>query len=136
VQPGVRAVLARPGTLLGTVSRQALTRISLLVPPVRDANDAKGVIDAITSGAADGGIVYATDAHAAGGRVTTVAIPAAQGMEADYVVAQPTSVPHRALGREFMKFLFTKPGQDAVVDHGFVPITCYKPVTEGGCGIG
>jgi molybdate transport system substrate-binding protein len=131
-KPSLRVALPGRGDKSGVAARQALRLANVRVRHAVRAGSAAAAVRAVTTGRADATIVYRTAVGGTG--LAAVAIPAAQRVEADYVAAQPIDASHRALGEAFVRFLFTKDGQDALTSQGFTPIACSKPVTEGGCG--
>jgi len=74
----------------------------------------------VALGEADAGIVYATDARAAGGDVRPVAIPNELQPDVRYYAAlvAPTS----AAARAYLDRLLGEEGQRALRDAGFLPL--------------
>ena len=89
---------------------------------VSEEEDVKGVVGKVTSGAADAGFVYVTDANAAGDAVQAIELPE----EAQAVVEYPIAVvvasekPGRSTGRSSTSSA-ARTGKQALADAGFGP---------------
>ena len=86
---GVKLVLADTGVPIGDYAREVLTEAELpeaLDNVVSLENDVKGVLGKVALGEADAGIVYSTDAVAAGDDVRTIEIGAGLQPKVEYVV--------------------------------------------------
>ncbi len=77
-------------------------------------------LTAVTQGDAIGGIVYATDAKAAGSRVATVAIPEAQNVIANYPIAVLRDAKNVAAARAFVAYVRSDAGQRVLTRFGFL----------------
>jgi molybdate transport system substrate-binding protein len=78
------------------------------------------VLAKITLGEADAGIVYRSDALAAGDKVRVVTIPPALNVLAEYPIAPVTAAPHSELGRRWIDLVRSPAGASALGDAGFV----------------
>lgn len=95
-------------------------RVHLPEPRVTRAPDAETTLGQVVRGDADAAIVYVTDARAAGRAVTTVPIPAADNVVADYWVALLHAGRHNRAARAFVTFLASRAGRRTMRDRGFV----------------
>ncbi|HEX4365122.1 MAG TPA: molybdate ABC transporter substrate-binding protein [Solirubrobacteraceae bacterium] len=129
-KPTIRAALGSPRTVLGIVARRALGRSAVTAKRVVTIGSAGAAIDAVSAGRADAAIVYSTDAHDAGDRITTIPIPQAQNLPADYLVALVLPIQHDKLAKAFITHLFSPDAQKALTASGFAPIACKGPVTN------
>ena len=117
---GVKLVIGAEGVPIGDYAREALRGTDVLAQVVSEEEDAKGVLGKVSLGEADAGIVYATDAKAAGGDVRAIPVPAER---------QPAIAYHAALvsppsdrGRAYLERLLGAQGQAALEDAGFLPV--------------
>lgn len=81
------------------------------------------VLTKVSLGEAEAGVVYRSDARAAGGRVRTVPVPEDLEVVADYAVAPLVDAKHPALARAFLELLASDAGRRALDEAGFLPPT-------------
>lgn len=105
-------VLADPSVPAGGYAQVALTRAHVHLSPRSLEPDVRGVLTKVELGAADAGIVYRTDALAAGSRVASIAIPSAP--VASYKIG---ALDDR--GRAFVRFALSPEGQRILQRFGF-----------------
>jgi molybdate transport system substrate-binding protein len=120
-KPGVAVVLADPTVPVGGYSQDVLTKAGVIVKPVSLEVDVKAVLTRVTIGDADAGIVYASDAQAAGSKAVGVEIPSEQNVIATYPIAVVKAAPHKAAARAFVRSVLGTKGQTALQAHGFLP---------------
>jgi molybdate transport system substrate-binding protein len=118
----VTLVLGGEGVPIGDYARQMLADAELgdAVNVVSLEEDVKGVLGKVALGEADAGIVYATDARAAGGDVRPVAIPNELQPDVRYF-ATLVSPPSEA-GRAYLDRLLGPEGEEALRAAGFLPV--------------
>jgi molybdate transport system substrate-binding protein len=121
-RPGTKLVLGAEGVPVGDYAREALAAAGLdaaLERVVSLEDDVKGVLGKVALGEADAGIVYATDAKAAGDDVRSLAIPERWQPEIRYYAAlvEPAS----GAGRAYLDRLQGEAGLDALSGAGFLP---------------
>ena len=76
----------------------------------------------VTSGEADAGFVYSTDAIAAGDKVTTIAIPGAENEKNEYPVAVTKNATHPEQAKKVMDYLTSDKFAEVLEQHGFSPV--------------
>ena len=81
----------------------------------------KGIVDKVTSGEADAGIVYATDVTAAGDEADGVEIPADVNVTADYPIAVPANAANPDVAAAFESFVLCQDGQAILAEYSFGP---------------
>jgi len=119
-RPGTKLVLADRGVPVGDYARETLVRARLptaLGNAVSLEQDVKGVLGKVALGEADAGIVYATDARAAGDDVETISIADDLQPEIEYVVGLLDGA--GAGARAFVELLLGDEGRRALADAGF-----------------
>ena len=119
-RPGVRLVLADEGVPAGDYARDALVAAgaeAALANVVSYEDDVKGVLGKVSLGEADAGVVYATDALAAGDEVRVVPIPAGLQPRIEYLVGVVAGAKPGAQG--FVDRLLGEDGRRALEDAGF-----------------
>ena len=116
---GTTVVLCQAQVPCGRYAALALARAAVQLQPVSQELDVKAVLSRVELGEADAGIVYASDVHAAGGKVTGVDIPARENVVADYPAASLLSG-HRDLAGAFIDYLLQADGQRVLAEQRFV----------------
>jgi molybdate transport system substrate-binding protein len=95
--------------------------VSLPASDVTRGTDVKSTLTAVSEGDAEAGIVYVSDATAAGDAVDTVVIPDAQNLTADYPIAVIAASGDLDLAEAFVAYVLSDAGQAALIDAGFLP---------------
>jgi molybdate transport system substrate-binding protein len=119
--PGLAVVLCAPEVPCGRFGAQALHKAGVTVTPKSLEENVKGVVSKVTLGEADGGLVFVTDARAAGDKAEGITIPDEQNVIATYPVAVLEQAGNPENARAFRNFLLSPAGQQALVAHGFLP---------------
>jgi molybdate transport system substrate-binding protein len=122
---GVKLVLAAEGVPAGDYGRQILDNAGIskqaLANVVSNAVDVKGVVEAVTSGDADAGIVYVTDVTPdVAGQLHEVAIPDAVNVIATYPIGVVDGSSNAGLSKQFVQYVLG-PGQKVLRADGFMP---------------
>ena len=111
----VTCVLKAP---CGTLANQLMVNHKLKARPVSEEVDVKAVLARVVGGEADAGIVYATDAKAAGDKVRSIAIPGAQKTPNAYWIAR-TAQFKTPQANTWIHFVLGPEGQQILADYGF-----------------
>ena len=111
--------LAAPSVPAGRYAAEAFARAELPVPPASQEPDVRAVLTKVELREADAGVVYVTDALAAGDRVTRVTIPPEDNIVASYLVAIARRSRHRSEAAEFVAAVRSPSGQRALGRFGF-----------------
>lgn len=103
----------------GATAAALLSEAGITREPASLEVDVKAVLAKVTGDEADAGIVYATDAAAAGDDVTTIDVEGADQHRNRYPIATLDQAEHADLAREFMDLVLSDAGQDVLADAGF-----------------
>jgi molybdate transport system substrate-binding protein len=121
-RPGVQLVLAAADVPAGGYAREALRALGLdaaLRNVVSEEPDVKDVVGKVALGQADAGVVYTTDARAAGDRVRQIAVPARAQPDIRYEIAVVADAPHPDAARAFVAEATGPEGRRALAAAGF-----------------
>jgi molybdate transport system substrate-binding protein len=117
---GLTVVLAGPAVPAGHYARQAFAKAGAKVPAASEATDVSQIITQVELGQADAGVAYVTDVRAAAGKVSGVAIPAADNVEASYPVGVLKGGPSSRGGHAFAAFVTSQAGRATLARYGFL----------------
>lgn len=103
----------------GRVAVSLLEESRVDAEPVSLEVDVKAALEKVTAGEVDAGLVYATDARAAGEAVTSVAIEGAGSQPAVYPVAPLAQADDAELAEAWVELLRSGEGRALLADAGF-----------------
>lgn len=115
--PGVLVVSCAPQVPCGSAAARAAAAAGLDLAPVSEELSVTDVLGKVTSGQADAGLVYVTDAQAAGTAVTTVDFPQASAAVNSYPIAALTPSDE---ARDFIELVTSEEGQRILRSAGFM----------------
>lgn len=118
-RPDVVLVLAAPTVPAGKYALEALTRAGVPAKPVSQEVDVRAVLNKVSLGEADAGIVYVTDVKSAPGQVTGVEIPEQQQVLARYPIVVVKDSKNPQLAHGFVDYLLSPAGQGLLAEFGF-----------------
>lgn len=131
---GIKLVLAQPEVPAGRYAREAICAMATNAAVygddfaakvasniVSEEEDVRGVLTRIQLGEADAGIVYVSDAVAAGDAVTAIDIPDDVNVLATYPIA-PVTGGDEMLAAAFISYLLGPEGQATLRASGFEPV--------------
>jgi molybdate transport system substrate-binding protein len=116
----LKVVLADPSVPAGKYGRQALDKGNVVAKPVSLELDVRSVLQKVTSGEADAGLVYVTDVKAAGAAALGIEVPDDQNVLATYPVAVVKGTGSHDAAEAFADQLLVGPGRTALLAHGFL----------------
>jgi len=116
---GVKVVLCQSQVPCGTVAAKVFANAHLTVRPVSQEADVKAVLAKVELGEADAGVVYVSDVHAAGRKVTGLQIPAGVNASTDYPIATVKASKNAATARAFVDLVLSATGRSALQGAGF-----------------
>jgi molybdate transport system substrate-binding protein len=117
--PGVDYVVCVDTAPCGKVAAALLASTGPDAEPASLEVDVKAVLAKVTSGEADAGLVYATDAVAAGDEVRTFEVPGADAQVTTYPIAPLEQSEDPDLAQEFVDLVLGEAGQRVLQDAGF-----------------
>lgn len=123
-RPGVQLVLAGPDVPAGAYARDALARLGIrdaaLAGLVSEEDNVRAVVQKVSLGEADAGIVYATDVIAAPpGSLRVIELPEAASIRALYYAAVIRSSPQKDAAEAFVDALQGPACRQALVAAGY-----------------
>jgi molybdate transport system substrate-binding protein len=116
---GLKVVLCAVQVPCGAAAEKALDAAGVEVEPVSREQDVKAVLTKVGIGEADAGIVYRTDAKAAGDKVKGIGFPEVAQALNDYPIVEVAEAPHPALAKEFIQLVVGAQGRAALSRAGF-----------------
>ncbi|MDV8001317.1 molybdate ABC transporter substrate-binding protein [Rhodococcus sp. IEGM 1408] len=118
---GTRLVMCAEPVPCGTAARTLARAAGVELRPVSEESGVTDVRGKVASGEADAGIVYVTDAIAAGDRVEQVRIAGAPADPNRYPVAVLAGADDPALAQRFVDAVTGAEGRAVLARHGFGP---------------
>jgi molybdate transport system substrate-binding protein len=118
-QPDLSVVVCAPQVPCGSATEKVEKAAGVQLDPVSEESQVTDVLGKVTTGQADAGLVYVTDAQGAGDQVTAVAFPES----ADAVNTYPISVLEQSqnseLAKRFVDVVTGEQGQKILTAAGF-----------------
>jgi molybdate transport system substrate-binding protein len=112
-------VLCAPEVPCGKYGAEALSKAGVKAQPKSLETNVKAVVTKVTSGAADAGIGYVTDAKAAAASAEGVEIPDAQNVVAEYPMAILKQSANANLAYAFLDYILGPEAQAVLAKYGF-----------------
>ena len=103
----------------GAIAAELLTRNHIEADPKSLEVDVKSVLTKVTSGEADAGFVYASDAIDAGNDVVSVSVPGSRALRNSYPIGVVAESQHNRLAREWIRLVQSDTGQAVLRQAGF-----------------
>ncbi|QBJ20549.1 MULTISPECIES: molybdate ABC transporter substrate-binding protein [Kocuria] len=119
VDKDVKLVTCAPEVPCGAATKKVEKADGVELKPVSQENAVTDVLGKVTSGQADAGIVYVTDAKSAGDKVTSIDIPKTDEAVNNYPVVALKKSEQPQLATEFVDLVTGERGQEVLKDAGF-----------------
>ncbi len=103
----------------GRVALGVLEDNGVTAEPASLEEDVRATLDKVVSGEADAGLVYATDAVAAGDGVNTIEIPGAESQLTSYFMTTLEQSEDSDLAQEWVDLVLSDEGRQALEEAGF-----------------
>jgi molybdate transport system substrate-binding protein len=117
--PGLSVVICQKPVPCGSATQRIEDSTGVRLNPVSEELSVTDVLNKVTTGQADAGLVYITDAHGAGSKVTTVNFPEAAGAVNVYPIAVLKKAQQPTLAQKFVAMVTGDSGQNVLAQLGF-----------------
>lgn len=118
-KPGVSVVVCAPPVPCGGATQTVEKVSGITLDPVSEESSVTDVLNKVTTGQADAGVVYVTDAAGAGDKVTAVPFPEAAEAVNTYPIAVLKQSKNAAAAHRFVDLVTGEAGQKALAKAGF-----------------
>lgn len=118
-QQGLNVVVCAPQVPCGSAMQRVEQATGVTLNPVSEESSVSDVLNKVTTGQADAGVVYVTDAIGAGDKVAAVAFPESAGAVNTYPIAVLKGSKHPELARKFVDLVTGESGQKVLNAAGF-----------------
>ena len=118
---GVKLVVCAPEVPCGKLTKTLTEKLGITLNPVSEEQAVTDVRGKVSSGQADAGIVYKTDALAEGDAVDTVPIQGADEAVNKYPIALVSASANKELGQKWIDLVLSAEGQAVLERAGFTP---------------
>jgi molybdate transport system substrate-binding protein len=117
--PGLNVVICQKPVPCGSATQRVEDSTGIHLNPVSEELNVTDVLNKVTTGQADAGLVYVTDARSAGSKVTTVNFPEAARAVNVYPIAVLKNAPKPMLAQKFVAMVTGDKGQNILAQSGF-----------------
>jgi molybdate transport system substrate-binding protein len=118
-QPGLSVVVCAPQVPCGSATATVEKATGVKLNPASEESQVTDVLGKVTSGQADAGLVYVTDAQGAGDKVTAVAFPESSEAVNTYPIAVLKQSKNQDLAKKFVDLVTGEGGQKVLSAAGF-----------------
>lgn len=118
-RPGLSVVICAKPVPCGSATQKVASQLHLTLNPVSEETSVTDVLNKVTSGQADAGVVYRTDAIVAGDKVSPVEFSAAADAVNKYPIAVLKSASDNAAANRFVQMVTGEVGQKILQKAGF-----------------
>lgn len=118
-KPGVQVVVCAPQVPCGAATEKIEKSTNVPLSPVSEESSVTDVLGKVTSGQADAGLVYVTDATVAGDKVTAVPFPESAGAVNTYPIATLSASDNPDAAAAFVALVTGPEGRKVLSEAGF-----------------
>lgn len=118
-QQGLNVVVCAAQVPCGSATQKVEQATGVTLNPVSEESSVSDVLNKVTTGQADAGLVYVTDARGAGEKVAEVPFPEAAGAVNTYPIAVLKGSKNPELARKFVDLVTGESGQKVLSAAGF-----------------
>lgn len=116
---GTQLVVCAPQVPCGSATEKVEDATGTQLTPVSEESSVTDVLNKVTSGQADAGVVYVTDAASAGDKVTAVAFPESAKAVNTYPIAVLKNAGNPTLAQKFVALVTDDKGKAVLAKAGF-----------------
>ncbi len=118
-EPGTSVVVCAPQVPCGSATERVAEAAGVALSPVSEESSVTDVLGKITSGQADAGLVYVTDAKVAGDQVTAIPFPESGDAVNTYPMAVLDGAANAELAQQFVDLVTGPTGRQVLAEAGF-----------------
>jgi molybdate transport system substrate-binding protein len=118
-KPGIDVVICQKPVPCGSATQRVEDSTRVRLNPVSEEINVTDVLNKVTTGQADAGLVYVTDAINAGNKVTTVNFPEAAGAVNVYPIGVLKKAPQPSFAQKFVALVTSDTGRKILAQFGF-----------------
>ncbi len=118
-KPDVKVVLCAPAVPCGSAAQKVETAAKIDIKPVSEESSVTDVLNKVTTGEADAGLVYVTDVKSAGAKVKGITFAESSAAVNQYPIATLAASKNAYLAKEFVELVTGTQGQQVLADAGF-----------------
>ena len=119
VNPDLRTVVCAPQVPCGSATEKVEQAAGVDIPAVSEEQDVKSVLQKVTTGNADAGLVYRTDVTASNGQAEGVDIAQASEAVNEYPIVVLRNTQNQALAQQWVDFVNGDEGRHVLEAAGF-----------------
>jgi molybdate transport system substrate-binding protein len=118
-RPGLSVVICAPQVPCGAATQRVEDATGIHLDPVSEESSVTDVLNKVTAGQADAGLVYVTDARGVGEKVTAVPFAEAARATNTYPIASMKKSANANLAHKFVDLVTGEAGQKILAQAGF-----------------
>lgn len=118
---GTKLVICAPDVPCGNATAELAEEMDVELSPVSEEGSVTDVLGKVTSGEADAGLVYLTDATSAGDAVEIIEIPGADADPNTYWIAKVVDAQNPEVADAYIAAILSDEGADTLASYGFGP---------------
>jgi molybdate transport system substrate-binding protein len=118
-KPDVKVVVCAPQVPCGAATQKVETASGVDIKPVSEESSVTDVLNKVTSGEADAGMVYVTDVKGAGDKVKGVTFPESNEAVNTYPIATLAASKNSERAKQFVEMVSGADGQQILAAAGF-----------------
>jgi molybdate transport system substrate-binding protein len=118
-RPDLSVVVCAPQVPCGSATKTVEQSAKVTLNPVSEESSVTDVLTKVTTGQADAGVVYVTDALGVGDKVTEVDFPESSSAVNTYPIAVLKTVANADMAKKFVELVTGEAGQKILLKAGF-----------------